>query len=350
MRRIGVINVLIFGAGDGGRKVTEMLNNDNVKILAYIDNNPEKVGQKVYGKEIIPPQKISSFNYDYILIASMYYDEILQQLIHMGIEKNKIIVMYEFMPKAVSKAVFRQMYRNHHLKRKEYSDILKTEELHNAFHNYFVCDMVAFDSELKMKLYDYPDYILQGIDYVRLSTVELVSREIKERNIQGAVAELGVYRGDFSSFISNIFLDRDLYLFDTFEGFNQKDVHLDTKENFSQSKVGHLADTDISVVINKLSHVNNYYIIKGYFPESAVNLDESIKFAFVSIDVDLFKPTYEGLHFFYERLSKGGYIFIHDYNFSLYSGVKEAVRKFCTEQDISYIPVSDYFGSVIITK
>lgn len=35
-------------------------------------------------------------------------------------------------------------------------------------------------------------------------------------------------------------------------------------------------------------------------------------FCFVSLDMDLYKPTYEGLHYFYPRLNHGGYIFIHD--------------------------------------
>ena len=43
---------------------------------------------------------------------------------------------------------------------------------------------------------------------------------------------------------------------------------------------------------------------KGYFPESAHGIDE--KFAFVSLDLDLYKPTLEGLRFFYPKMIKGG--------------------------------------------
>jgi len=343
-----MIRVLIFGASEGGRKVTRMLKEDNIEILAYVDNDKEKIGQKINGKEVISPEKINEFNYNYILIASMYFNEIIDQLTNMGISKSRIIKIHG-LNSDFSESIMKNMYNIHHLKREEYKNIFKEEEIHNVIESYFVCDMNRYNKERNYYFYDYPDYIIQGIDYIRLSTVELISREIKEKNIRGAVAELGVYKGNFSAFISKLFIDRDLYLFDTFEGFHQDDVDIEWKQGFSKSKSRHLEDTNINLVISKLSHQCNYYIIKGYFPNSTVEL-ENINFAFVSIDVDLYKPTYEGLKFFYDRLSKGGYILVHDYNFPTYNGIKEAVRRFCREKDISYIPISDYFGSVVITK
>ena len=62
-------------------------------------------------------------------------------------------------------------------------------------------------------------YIYNYHDYIRISSLELVAKEIYENNIEGAVAELGVFRGRFAQFINQAFFDRDFYLFDTFEGF-----------------------------------------------------------------------------------------------------------------------------------
>ena len=42
--------------------------------------------------------------------------------------------------------------------------------------------------------------------------------------IQGSVAECGVYLGDFAYFINKYFSNRTMYLFDTFEGFDVRDV------------------------------------------------------------------------------------------------------------------------------
>jgi O-methyltransferase len=93
----------------------------------------------------------------------------------------------------------------------------------------------------------------------------------------------------------------------------------------------------------------NCIIKKGYFPETAHEFEDT--FAFVSIDVDLYEPIYNGLAYFYPRLERGGYIFIHDYNDGQkYIGVKEAVKKYCSENNIAYFPLSDNQGSAIIMK
>ena len=52
----------------------------------------------------------------------------------------------------------------------------------------------------------------------------------------------------------------------------------------------------------------NTVVIEGYFPETTVGLEDE-RFAFVSLDTDLYKPIYEGLKFFYPRLNPGGIIF-----------------------------------------
>jgi O-methyltransferase len=57
-----------------------------------------------------------------------------------------------------------------------------------------------------------------------------------------------------------------------------------------------------------------------------------------------------GLCYFFPRLEKGGYIFIHDYNAMIYSGAKVAVRKFAAEYNVPFFPLNDNCGSVIIMK
>jgi O-methyltransferase len=65
---------------------------------------------------------------------------------------------------------------------------------------------------------------LYGLDYIRYSSLELAALEIKKRGITGAVAELGVFRGDFAARINSVFPERKLYLFDTFAGFDERDI------------------------------------------------------------------------------------------------------------------------------
>lgn len=184
-------------------------------------------------------------------------------------------------------------------------------------------------------------------DNVRLSVLELISFEIHENDLKGAVAELGVYKGKFARYINQFFPDRFLYLFDTFEGFDSRDVTNERQQNLS-SGTQNFADTSIDLVLKRMPHPERCIPVKGFFPESARDIKDS--FVFVSLDTDLYEPIYSGLRFFYPRLVNGGYIFIHDFNNDSYKGARKAVKTFCLEQNIGFIPIPDFGGSAIIVK
>lgn len=184
-------------------------------------------------------------------------------------------------------------------------------------------------------------------DYVRLSTLELISDEINKKNLKGNVAELGVYKGKFARFINLYFKERKLYLFDTFEGFDERDVDTEMKKGFSSGSQN-FSDTSVNSVLKLMPHVKNCIPVKGFFPESAANIKD--EFVFVSLDADLYDPIYAGLKFFYPSLAAGGYIFIHDFNNDDYPGVRRAVERFCAEEQISFVPIPDSAGSAIICK
>ncbi|MDR1653378.1 MAG: TylF/MycF family methyltransferase [Prevotellaceae bacterium] len=184
-------------------------------------------------------------------------------------------------------------------------------------------------------------------DYVRLSSLELVAHNLQEKGIQGSVAELGVYRGNFAQHINTLFPNRKLYLFDTFEGFDERDAKTERGRRYSGANQN-FADTSVDVVLSKMKHRENVIIKKGFFPDTATGVED--KFAFVSIDADLFDPIYQGLRFFYENLTRGGVIFVHDYNNAMYAGAKAAVEKFSEENNIPFFLLSDTCGSAIFLK
>jgi O-methyltransferase len=174
----------------------------------------------------------------------------------------------------------------------------------------------------------------------------LVAGEIKDKKIKGCIAELGVYKGDFAKRINEHFPDKTLYLFDTFNGFDKRDVDIERKFD-NTAKENDFTNKSIELVLRKMKYPDNCIIKKGWFPETTENIKDS--FAFVSIDADLFEPIYQGLLYFYERLEKGGYIFVHDYNGKLY-GAKEAVKRFSEEFNVPYVPISDLCGTVVFSK
>jgi O-methyltransferase len=184
-------------------------------------------------------------------------------------------------------------------------------------------------------------------DYIRLSTLELLAHEILTNNVPGNLAELGVFKGKFAKYINQHFPERFFYLFDTFEGFDKRDKQTEQANNYSSANQDFSA-TSVDKVLAQMPFPEKCIVKKGYFPESAEGVEDT--FALVSLDTDLYEPIYNGLVFFYARLSKGGYILIHDFNNDHYKGVRDAVMKFCGENNIGYLPIPDKAGTVIICK
>jgi O-methyltransferase len=195
----------------------------------------------------------------------------------------------------------------------------------------------------RRRMLDFGDYD----DYVRASTLELVSQEIHLRNIPGACAELGVYRGEFARLINSLLMERKLYLFDTFTGFDPEQLEHEKIFGF-RDPTKDFKDTDVETVMAAMPNPEVCVVRKGRFPETAEGIDGP--FCFVSIDVDLFIPTLEGLRFFYPRLASGGYLMVHDYNnHKNYPGPRAAVEEFCTNP-VPFVPLCDLYGSVVLKR
>ncbi|MEO8686613.1 MAG: TylF/MycF/NovP-related O-methyltransferase [Solirubrobacteraceae bacterium] len=185
-------------------------------------------------------------------------------------------------------------------------------------------------------------------DYVRQGTAQLLCREIAEHEVAGAIGELGVFRGDFASLLSGYLLDRPVHLFDTFEGFDERDVAVDARENLVDDFIDFSA-TDPRSVRARFADPGRVSLHPGWFPQSAAGA-EDVTFALVSIDADLYAPVLEGLNWFYERLSPGGYILVHDFNNGAFGGAKKATREFQARTGAPLVPIPDWGGTAIVAR
>ena len=87
------------------------------------------------------------------------------------------------------------------------------QRLHSAHRRFFFLTMVKMVDEL---------IDLDPWDSTRRDMLILLLRTIIEKNIKGDFAELGVYQGKTAKLIHHYAPERNLHLFDTFEGFGQK--------------------------------------------------------------------------------------------------------------------------------
>ena len=219
--------------------------------------------------------------------------------------------------------------------------------LETEYDEILVCSLPAMET-IKQQLIDagVPCNFI-NTEYVSTQTQARINFLRDYANIwqkeNACVAEGGVYQGDFAKEINECFPDSPLYLFDTFEGFDQRDLSKEHAENYSEMQAKHIGNTSVELVIGKLPHQGNAIIRKGYFPETARGLEDK-RFCFVNLDFDLYNPTIEGLRFFYPRMLENGVILVHDYYNEGYKGVKQAVEEYAGEVGtaIKLFPIGDH--------
>ena len=156
-----------------------------------------------------------------------------------------------------------------------------------------------------------------------------------QQELDGDMAEVGVYQGGSAKLISEVKGDKKLFLFDTFIGLQElsdDDTHFGKKH----WKKNEFNDTSLETVKNYLSSYNNIQIIKGEFPKTVDSIHDS-KFSFVHLDVDLYRSTIECLKFFYPRLVNGGIILVHDYHSD---GIQKAFKEFLQSNKVQLIELT----------
>jgi O-methyltransferase len=183
----------------------------------------------------------------------------------------------------------------------------------------------------------------------RAASMRMLAKQIADRGVKGDIAELGVYKGSFSALMNAALPDRTLHLFDTFTGFTEDDVRCELQRGCSHAEAGDFSDTCVEYVLKRLPHPERAVIHAGYFPDTFIEVDGSM-FSMVSIDADLYAPTAAALPLFWEQLSEGGAIIVHDYNSEQFAGVGAATREFCERKGLFPVPLSDLHGSAVLIK
>jgi O-methyltransferase len=316
------VTVGIMGAGSAAKDFLSILPAD-VTVAGLGDNSRHSHGE-MDGHSAMPVADLVARNPDYIVICARAVDELRAQVESLGFPREKVFAYYPSYSENLADRVN--------------SDIAAlNDNLGLAIPFAGVATMYVWPSRLGAQKRE---------DFVRRQSFRLAAERIRDQGIPGAVAELGVYQGEQAALLNDLFPGRRMRLFDTFEGFSDKD--LPAEAEFSGAAVGDFANTSIDLVMSQMSDPSMVSIHQGFFPESAAGIDD--QFAFVSLDVDLHDPTAAGLRWFYPRLSKGGYIFVHDYNNRRYMGVRRAVDEFVNESGACAVPLPDFAGSIVIAK
>ncbi len=185
-------------------------------------------------------------------------------------------------------------------------------------------------------------------DMVRLYAHYQNLKAIDERKIPGAMAELGVWKGNSAKILHAVLPQRTLYLFDTFEGFDKRDLQKETPGLSGMEKF--FKDTSLEYVRNLVGADDKVIYCEGWFPETTIKVPADEKFCFVHVDCDLGSPVAAALDYFYPRLSPGGIMIIHDYSSGWWKDVKPAVDAFMKDKPETPLLLPVKSGSVAIMR
>lgn len=280
--------VIFYGAGELTKQFLKNGTND-YEIVAIVDRKWAEI-KCIYGHKVVSPEQVLQFEFEYVIIAlddlkkgmDRVIEEVYQYLINLGVENDKIVLQS-----------FKSL--EHHMNR-----------------------------------------------FPRKEYLVALSELMHKQNIRGDVAECGVYRGWFAAMINQCFPEKKMWLFDTFHGFDQRDIAIDTesaKEAIADGQYDRFNVTSERIVELRCMHRNNLIIRKGYVPDTFEDVDA--EFCFVNLDMDLYAPQIAALKFFSDRMVKGGVILVHDYYNKTFTGTTKAVDEFCKDKEIIQYPIGD---------
>ncbi|WP_341279856.1 hypothetical protein [Paenibacillus sp. FSL H8-0537] len=94
IKNLGTSSIYIFGSGKYGENVLNLLMEQNITPIGFIDNDPNKWGLAIQGITIFKPDVLE--HSDFIIIASYASAEIKKQLLGKGFNEEKNMLIYSF--------------------------------------------------------------------------------------------------------------------------------------------------------------------------------------------------------------------------------------------------------------
>lgn len=315
------MGIYVWGTGCGASELIEA-GLEPARITAFVDSFP--MGDTFLDRQVLLPEQLPLEDCDLLIITARHADAISKRCMELGIPPKKCLFLKNNMELAdrntacirakalLGEALLKKLLPEHRI--------------------------VPTPAQLADTLL--PERDLSN-DYVRLATLELLCRRLAD--VPGAAAELGVYRGFFARCVNQLLPERKLYLFDSFEGFEE---NAQASESFQAAH----RNTAPEKVLAMMPYPDRIIVKPGFFPESLDGLEE--RFCLVSLDVDFYQTTLDGLRYFWPRLERGGYLLLHDWGSPKLPGVAKALADYERELGaaIPAVPLCDVGGSLVLPK
>lgn len=191
---------------------------------------------------------------------------------------------------------------------------------------------------------------------VKTAALRKIAWRLRELGVEGVAADLGCGYGEISWQMNALMPERKLYLFDTFTGYDERDVFKEHQLGNVEVEAGKYAFSDReqqkaeSLLLDRMPYPESVIVKKGWFPESALDLEKET-YALVYMDTGLYAPTFSGIQYFFSRLSRGGMIVLSGYEDGKRRSVHQAIEDLEKQYGAFLItPLCDLDGTIVITR
>lgn len=294
------------------------------KIAYCVDLAKEKEGKSIQGVLIVGPEKLDAEEKDDLFIINFGHSSTAIQSINQSLSDRGFCLGRDYLD-------FAGFVKDDFKKRAE--KVLAASFFEG---NYTYARAFNFNSSIPLQTTVLGNWLL--LEALR-----------KTAKLDGAIAEIGAYKGGnsylLSSAISLLKDPRRYYVIDSFEGFPK----------MSGSDPAHLQqaysyDYNFSRIANAFSIFEQVKIIKGFVPEAFRKLNDQERYSVVFFDCDLYQPALDTYHYFWDKLQKGGILVIHDNVATLdgWTGVRKATEEFFNPRGVTAHDLWQTTMSVII--
>ncbi len=199
--------------------------------------------------------------------------------------------------------------------------------------------------EATIRLFEFVQpYTMTGI--ARVAALRQAVQYVAKSQIPGAIAECGVWKGGSMMAAAKTLLesragDRELFLFDTFEGMTDP-TEVDTDLGGVQAShwmqesdkcCAGLDDVKRAMEMTGYDSARIHYV-KGKVEET-IPSHAPPRIALLRLDTDWYESTYHELVHLYPRLSLGGVLIIDDYGH--WQGARQAVDQYIAERKLKLL-------------
>jgi len=187
----------------------------------------------------------------------------------------------------------------------------------------------------------------------RISSLNASVRYVIKNEIPGDIVECGVWKGGSMMAVAKTLLDLDnqekeLYLFDTYEGMTEpkkidiSNGNINAIKEFDNTKIDTDSSTWCRAVIDDVKsnifsvgyEKTKIHFIKGKVEET-LPTDQIKNISILRLDTDWYESTKHELIHLFPKISKGGVVIIDDYGF--WEGARKAVDEYISENNIQIL-------------